>query len=47
MLRSVDWKLGNDVSGQPMGPIFKGQAVQSSWTEFYVIGALIPYFTLQ
>ena len=28
MLRSVDWKLLTDVSGQSIGPIFKGQAVQ-------------------
>jgi hypothetical protein len=27
MLRSVDWWLFTDVSGQPMGPIFNGQAV--------------------
>jgi hypothetical protein len=26
MLRSVDWQLVADVSGQPIGPIFKGQA---------------------
>jgi len=24
MLRSVDWYLVTDVSGQPLGPIFKG-----------------------
>jgi len=47
MLRSVDWQLGTDVSGQSMGQIFKGQAVQSSWTELYVIGVLILYFTFQ
>jgi hypothetical protein len=28
MLRNVDW-LCTDVSGQPIGPIFKGQAVQA------------------
>ena len=28
MLRSVDWYLVTDVSRQPIGPIFKGQAVQ-------------------
>jgi hypothetical protein len=26
MLHSVDRKLATDVSGQPIGPIFKGQA---------------------
>jgi hypothetical protein len=28
MLRSVAWYLVTDVSGRPIGPIFKGQAVQ-------------------
>jgi len=28
MLRGADWQLFTDVSGQPIGPIFKGQAVQ-------------------
>ena len=28
MLRSVDWQLVTDVSGQRIGPILKGQAVQ-------------------
>jgi len=28
MLRSVDWYLVTDVSGQLIGPIFKGQAVR-------------------
>jgi hypothetical protein len=28
MLRSIDWYLVTDVSGQPIGPIFRGQAVQ-------------------
>jgi len=28
ILCNVDWLLVNDVSGQPVGPIFKGQAVQ-------------------
>jgi len=27
--RSVDWYLVTDVSGQPIGFIFKGQAAQS------------------
>jgi hypothetical protein len=27
MLRIVDWQLFTDVSGQPVGPIFKGQVV--------------------
>jgi hypothetical protein len=31
ILRSVEWHFHNDVWGQPMGPIFKGQAV--SFTE--------------
>ena len=30
MLRNVDWYLVTDVSGQPNGPIFKGQAVYYS-----------------
>ena len=33
MLRSVDWLLCTDVSGQPIGPIFKGQAVQALFLE--------------
>jgi len=28
MLGSVDWWLVTEVSAQPVGPIFKGQAVQ-------------------
>jgi hypothetical protein len=28
MLRSVSWWLDTDVSGKPIGPIFKGQAFQ-------------------
>jgi hypothetical protein len=28
MLHSADWQLAIDVSGQPIGPILKGQAVQ-------------------
>jgi len=27
ILRGVDWQLFTDVSGQPISPIFKGQAV--------------------
>jgi len=25
MLRSVEWQFGTDVSGQPVGPIFKSE----------------------
>jgi len=32
MLRSVDWWLVTDVSGQPIGPIFKAQAVFLDWS---------------
>jgi hypothetical protein len=28
MLSSVNWWIAADVSGQPIGPIFRGQAVQ-------------------
>jgi hypothetical protein len=28
MLRGLDWELFTDVSGQPIGPIFKGQRVK-------------------
>jgi hypothetical protein len=28
MLRSVDWLLFTDFSGQPIGPSFKGQLLQ-------------------
>jgi hypothetical protein len=28
MLRCVDWELVKDVLGQPIGTIFKGQAIQ-------------------
>ena len=33
MLRIVYWRLVTEVSGQTIGPVFKGQAVQedSSW----------------
>jgi hypothetical protein len=30
MLRSVDWWLVTEVSGQHIGPIFKGEAVQET-----------------
>ena len=33
MLRSVDGQLVTDVSGQPIGPIFKGQAAQQEFLE--------------
>jgi len=32
MLRSVDWWLITDVSGQSIGPILKGQAVHDRLT---------------
>ena len=32
IMRSVDWKLGTDLSGRHIGPIFKGQAVQEERT---------------
>jgi hypothetical protein len=32
MLRSVDWQLVADVSGQLVGPIFKGQTVMECLT---------------
>ena len=28
MLRSVVWRLVSDISGQPIGPVFEGEAVQ-------------------
>jgi hypothetical protein len=30
MLRGVGWRLVTDVSGQPIDPIFKGQAVREA-----------------
>jgi hypothetical protein len=33
MLRSPDWWLVKDVSGKPIGPIFKGQAVQEEFLD--------------
>jgi len=33
MLSSVFWQLLTDVSGQPIGPILKGQAVQEDGTD--------------
>jgi len=33
MLHSIDWQLVTDVSGQPFGPIFRGQ-------EFYLAQVL-------
>jgi hypothetical protein len=32
MFRSVDWWLFGDVSGQPIGPMFKIQTVQKEYT---------------
>jgi hypothetical protein len=37
ILRSVEWQFRTDVSGQPVGPIFKGQAVKE---ECYFIPCL-------
>ena len=34
MLRSADWYLVTDVSGQPIGVIFKGQEVQDEIQNF-------------
>jgi len=34
MLRSVDWQFVTDVSGQPIGPIFEGQAVPEECLEY-------------
>jgi hypothetical protein len=31
MLRSIDWQLLTDVSGQPIDTIFRGQAVQEEF----------------
>jgi len=33
MLRVVDWQLITDVSGHPIDPIFKGQAVQEEFLD--------------
>jgi len=33
MLYSVDWELVIDISGQPVSPIFKGQAVHEECWE--------------
>jgi hypothetical protein len=33
MLRRVDWYLVTDVSGQLIGPIFKGQAVKEGFVD--------------
>jgi len=33
ILHSVEWQFATDVSGQPIGPIFKGQAVQEECQE--------------
>jgi DNA-binding XRE family transcriptional regulator len=38
MLRNVDWWLFTDVSGQTIGSIFKGQAVQEFLTCLQLIG---------
>jgi hypothetical protein len=39
ILRSVDWYLFTNVSGQPIGPIFKGQVSHkiSSWTDYLTL----------
>jgi hypothetical protein len=36
MLRSTDWYLVTDVSGQPIGAIFKGQEVQDEIQNFQI-----------
>jgi hypothetical protein len=33
ILCSIDWRFVTDISGQPIGPIFKGQAVQEECQE--------------
>jgi len=49
MLRSVDWGLVTDVSGQPISPILKGQAVHDSLTreEMGLISCLETSATLR
>jgi hypothetical protein len=39
MMRSVDWLLVADVSGQSIGPVFKGQAVRGE--------SFLDYLTLE
>ena len=39
MLRSADWYLVTDVSGQPIGIIFKGQEVQDEIQNFQIHGS--------
>jgi hypothetical protein len=36
MLRSADWYLVTDDSGQPIGAIFKGQEVQDEIQDFQI-----------
>jgi hypothetical protein len=41
MLRSVDWLLVTDVSGEPIAPIFNGQVVFLKCFELFAV--LRPY----
>ena len=36
MLRSLDWWLGTDVSGQPISLVFNGQRVRRKWNRHVV-----------
>ena len=43
ILWSVDWQLHTDVSGQPIGPIFKGQVFQEErWSLVHLIDPPLP-----
>jgi hypothetical protein len=46
ILRSVEWQFLTDVSEQPIGPIFKGQAVQENETNILSrkVGNKLPFY---
>jgi hypothetical protein len=45
MLRIVDWRLVAQVSGEPVGPIFKSQAVQEDFMDcsYFVIARIYSF----
>jgi hypothetical protein len=46
MLRNADWHLVTDVSGQPLGAVFKGREVQEEIQNFQIHGSDMRLFLL-
>jgi hypothetical protein len=42
MLRSVEWYICTDVSGQPIGPIFKGQEFKEEFVPAFRDNISVP-----